>query len=125
MRLLTCILCLILFISSCRDKVICPAFQSTYILDDSVRLAYFSYLWELDDKDRISYLENRRNTKDSLVALSSDTLTIDSIPGSKMGEVDYFAYSNVETYFERVELRHVEYFDLNALDLEKPVRLRL
>lgn len=92
MRLLTCILCLILFISSCRDKVICPAFQSTYILDDSVRLAYFSYLWELDDKDRISYLENRRNTKDSLVALSSDTLTIDSIPGSKMGEVDYFAY---------------------------------
>ena len=72
--------------------MICPAFQSTYILDDSVRLAYFSYLWELDDKDRISYLENRRNTKDSLVALSSDTLTMDSLSGSKRGEVDYFAY---------------------------------
>lgn len=27
---------------SCKDKVICPAFQSTYILDDSMRMAYFS-----------------------------------------------------------------------------------
>lgn len=27
---------------ACTDKVICPAFQSTYILDDSIRLAYYS-----------------------------------------------------------------------------------
>lgn len=27
---------------ACTDKVICPAFQSTYILDDSIRLAFYS-----------------------------------------------------------------------------------
>ena len=27
---------------SCKDKVICPAFQSTYILNDSIRMAKFS-----------------------------------------------------------------------------------
>ena len=31
-----------LLFQACTDKVICPAFQSTYILDDSIRLAYYS-----------------------------------------------------------------------------------
>ena len=40
----------------CRSKVICPAFQSTYILDDSLRFAYFSPLWKLDKETRDSYI---------------------------------------------------------------------
>ena len=40
----------------CRSKVICPAFQSTYILDDSLRFAYFSPLWKLDRVTRDSYI---------------------------------------------------------------------
>ena len=46
----------------CRSKVICPAFQSTYILDDSLRFAYFSPLWKLDKETRDSYIaKNRKN----------------------------------------------------------------
>ncbi|MDH5609579.1 MAG: hypothetical protein OEY56_08865 [Cyclobacteriaceae bacterium] len=41
---------------SCKDRIICPAFQSTYILDDSTRAAYYSYAWRLDKKTRESYL---------------------------------------------------------------------
>ncbi len=40
----------------CRSKVICPAFQSTYILDDSLRFAYFSPLWKLDKETRDFYI---------------------------------------------------------------------
>lgn len=35
------VLCLVIY--SCKDNVVCPAFQSTYILDDSMRLAKYSY----------------------------------------------------------------------------------
>tara|TARA_B110000046_G_scaffold176081_1_gene201367 strand:- start:5463 stop:6158 length:696 start_codon:yes stop_codon:yes gene_type:complete len=34
----------------------CPAFQSTYILDDSLRFAYFSPLWKLDKETRDGYI---------------------------------------------------------------------
>ena len=40
----------------CRPKMICPAFQSTYILDDSLRFAYFSPLWKLDKETRDAYI---------------------------------------------------------------------
>ncbi len=36
----------LLSVSSCKDKVICPAFQSTYILNDSLRMAKFSLFGE-------------------------------------------------------------------------------
>jgi hypothetical protein len=49
---------------SCKDKVICPAFQSTYILDDSTRIAYFSYVWKLDKDTRETYFASL-NTVDS------------------------------------------------------------
>ena len=55
--------CLIIQLG-CRSKVICPAFQSTYILDDSLRFAYFSPLWKLDKETRESYItENFRKNK--------------------------------------------------------------
>lgn len=34
-------LCLVFY--ACKDNVVCPAFQSTYILDDSIRFAKYSY----------------------------------------------------------------------------------
>ncbi|MEP2025943.1 MAG: hypothetical protein ABJH98_14460 [Reichenbachiella sp.] len=35
------VLCLVFY--ACKDNVVCPAFQSTYILDDSLRFAKYSY----------------------------------------------------------------------------------
>ncbi len=96
MRHITGIFCLILLLFSCRDRVICPAFQSTYILDDSVRIAYFSYIWKLDEVDRIKILEQRNAQKDSVNNLSgeyvalSDTLTADTV--LQKPEIDYYAY---------------------------------
>ncbi|MEP0367567.1 MAG: hypothetical protein ABJN36_07100 [Cyclobacteriaceae bacterium] len=58
MRFFTALLIFLTAFTACKDKVICPAFQSTYILDDSVRLAYYSYLWKLDEAERTKYLAN-------------------------------------------------------------------
>ena len=96
MRHLTGILCLILLLFSCRDRVICPAFQSTYILDDSVRIAYFSYIWKLDEVDRMKILEQRNAQQDSIAGLSigvaalSDTVDVDST--TQKSGIDYYAY---------------------------------
>jgi len=75
--------------SSCRDRVICPAYQSTYILDDSVRQTYYSYLWKLDENERQSFLAKEKAK--------------DSIPGtvSYTPSAEYFAY--VEPYIPPVE----------------------
>lgn len=87
MRLIS-ILSLLIFLSACKDKVICPAFQSTYILDDSVRSVYYSYLWKLDEETRLKYLADQRaKTTDS-------TQTATAVLAA--GEVDYFGY--VEPY---------------------------
>ena len=40
---------------SCKDKIICPAFQSAFILSDSMRTAYFSNSWRLDEQTREAY----------------------------------------------------------------------
>lgn len=82
MRHTVALLLLITIFSGCRDKVICPAFQSTYILDDSVRATYYSYLWKIDKGERSKYLANQRST------------TIDSvkITASVGNGTDYFAY---------------------------------
>lgn len=82
MRQIIALLLLIITFSGCRDKVICPAFQSTYILDDSVRLAYYSYLWKIDKGERLKYLADQR-------ASNADSATITA--GIGRG-TDYFAY---------------------------------
>ena len=87
MRQLCCVLFVVLLLTSCRDKVICPTFQSTYILDDSVRATYFSYLWYLDEDERKSHLSSTAKIPppDSL------GITVASTEGS--GGVDYWDYT--------------------------------
>lgn len=77
----------ILTLGSCRDKVICPAFQSTYILDDSTRYAYYSYVWKLDDEARQQYFGSLKATTDSL-ASDSGVFTTET---DKM--MPYYAYA--------------------------------
>ncbi|MEO9484853.1 MAG: hypothetical protein ABJG47_15445 [Ekhidna sp.] len=67
---------------SCQDRVICPAFQSTYILDDSTRNAYFSYVWQLDENTRAQYLAGQQGGD------PDDTLGVVTQP-----KTDYYAYA--------------------------------
>lgn len=55
----------VVLLTSCHDKVICPAFQSTYILDDSTRLAFYSSVWKLDEATRTQYLAQLSQELDS------------------------------------------------------------
>lgn len=85
------ILVLVIFfvcLSACRDKVICPAFQSTYILDDSVRSVYYSYLWKIDKEERLKYLADRKMPP----PMDSSGVVLASAGDA----IDYFAY--VEPY---------------------------
>jgi hypothetical protein len=75
-----------LLLVSCRDKVICPTFQSTYILDDSVRTTYFSYLWYLNEDERKNYLASNAKTP------PPDSLGV-MVASAEEGAVDYFAYT--------------------------------
>lgn len=85
MRVL-CISFVIIFCSfACADRVICPAFQSTYILDDSTRIAYYSYVWKLDEATRQQYLGSLSTQTEA------DSGAVGAGPSSKMGE--YFAYA--------------------------------
>ena len=59
---------LALLLLACRDKIICPAFQSTYILDEPTRNAYYSYVWKLDQETRTQYLASAYGQTDSLSA---------------------------------------------------------
>ena len=81
MKIMPVLICCVSLIS-CQDKVICPAFQSTYILDDSTRNAYFSYLWQLDEGTRVRFLAQQ-----GLGEQSDDTLGVVAQP-----KTDYFAY---------------------------------
>ena len=86
MRQLCYAMFMILFLASCRDRVICAAFQSTYILDDSVRNAYFSYAW---------YLGDERNTAPTA---APEILPLDSLGDmvastDQSAGIDYFAYT--------------------------------
>ncbi len=87
MRQLSAVIIIILCLASCRDKIICPAFQSTYILDDSVRMAYYSYLWKIDKDERLKYLASQKP-----VSLDSAGAVVASVGKG----IDYFAY--VEPY---------------------------
>lgn len=87
MRQLIMFIFFVSIISGCRDKIICPAFQSTYILDDSVRSIYYSYLWKLNKEERLKYIAGKR-------ADPTDTSLTASLPAPNA--VDYYAY--VEPY---------------------------
>lgn len=89
------VIALFLAFISCRDKVICPAFQSTYILDDSTREAYFSYVWQLDEDTRSQFLAQRSgiNDKDSSAGVVAQPKT------------DYYAYAGEKVVPWRVQER--------------------
>ncbi|MEP0984927.1 hypothetical protein [Ekhidna sp.] len=77
---------------SCQDKVICPAFQSTYILDDSTRDAYFSYVWQLDENTRNQYLAQQQGSD------PNDSLGVVAQP-----KTDYYAYAGEKVVPWRVQ----------------------
>lgn len=56
MRVLCVFVFAMVLLTACTDRVVCPAFQSTYILDDSTRTAYYSYAWKLDESTRQQYI---------------------------------------------------------------------
>ncbi|MCV9388971.1 hypothetical protein [Reichenbachiella ulvae] len=71
------ILCCVLF-CACKDNVVCPAFQSTYILDDSLRMARYSLF--LNDTTPKMPVASRRskygiNKKSSLFKKNYDLMT--------------------------------------------------
>ncbi len=60
----------------CQDRIVCAAFQSTYILDDSTRNAYYSYVWQLDETTRAQYLAGLGgNTEVDSTAIASNPTT--------------------------------------------------
>ncbi len=89
MRQIFVFIAIVLCFSACRDKVICPAFQSTYILDDSVRSVYYSYLWKLDEEERLQYLAKR---KAAIAPPETDSLQTGGPIVASASETDYFAY---------------------------------
>lgn len=95
MRRFLPILSLILLMA-CQDKIICPAFQSTYILDDSTRYAYYSYVWQLDEATRTAFLAG---SADSLS--NNDSLGIVAQP-----KTDYYAYAEQKLVPWRVRKRN-------------------
>lgn len=93
MRQILVFLAIVLCFSACRDKVICPAFQSTYILDDSVRTIYYSYLWRLDEDERMTYLAQQKTKMDTSRTMANDTTAVGGpVLASASNEVDYWAY---------------------------------
>ncbi len=88
MRYVCVFVLMMLLASACRDKIICAAFQSTYILDDSTRTAYFSYVWQLDDATRDQYIasldSSSSSTPDSGAVVAGD---------QGLGWGEYYAYA--------------------------------
>ena len=74
----------LLVLMGCQDKIICAAFQSTYILDDSTRNAYYSYVWQLDEATRTQYLAGLQS------APEQDSL---AIPTQQPPSTDYYSYA--------------------------------
>lgn len=75
--------------------MICPAFQSTYILDDSTRNAYFSYAWQLDEVSRAKYIAMEKSK-----ANPNDTLNLIEQP-----KTDYYAYAGEKVVPWRTQKR--------------------
>lgn len=103
MRVLCVFVFAMILLSACTDRIVCPAFQSTYILDDSTRIAYYSYAWKLDESTRQQYIASLS---------SADTTQTDSVG---MGDAppknnwsEYYAYAG--RYVQpREEVRKTKY----------------
>ncbi|WP_420578131.1 hypothetical protein [Ekhidna sp.] len=93
MKRLIVLLCYASLIS-CQDKVICSAYQSTYILDDSTRNAYFSYVWQLDENTRSQFLAQQRGGD------PEDSLGVVTQP-----KTDYYAYAGEKVVPWRTQKR--------------------
>ncbi len=93
MRRLIILICYAILMS-CQDRIICPAFQSTYILDDSTRNAYFSYVWQLDENTRTQFLAQQKgqNPEDSLGVVAQP-------------KTDYYAYAGEKVVPWRLQKR--------------------
>ncbi|MEM9897060.1 MAG: hypothetical protein AAF789_11890 [Bacteroidota bacterium] len=80
--------------------MICPAFQSTYILDDSTRRAYFSYVWQLDEQTRNQYFaeKNIGSASSEVSAITTDSINqansnLATLGAEKEQKIDYYAYA--------------------------------
>lgn len=85
----------LLALLGCQDKIICSAFQSTYILDDSTRNAYYSYVWQLDEATRSEYLAGLQGTAET------DSLN----PQPQQQKIDYYSYAGEKVVPWRVRER--------------------
>lgn len=84
-----------LLLAACHEKVICPAFQSTYILDNSTGYAFYSYVWQLNELDREQFLSQmKKTTPDSSINPSSHL------------ETDYYAHAEEHVVPWRVRKRN-------------------
>lgn len=66
--------------------MICPAYQSMYILDDSTRFAFYSYIWQLDENTRTQFV-TQIDTDDII----NDTVNAEVV---KQPKTDYYAYAS-------------------------------
>lgn len=103
MRVLCVFVFAVILLTACTDRVICPAFQSAYILDDSTRTAFYSYAWKLDESTRQQYIASLS---------SADTTQTDSLgrgdAPSKNNWSEYYAYAG--RYVQpREEVRKTKY----------------
>ncbi len=100
MRNYLLILLLLFVFGACKDRIICPAFQSTYILDDSTRMAYFSYAWKLDEPTREKFIASLTQPADTL-----DSLAV----GGTSSTMETY-YTHVSQYIQPVkEVRRSKY----------------
>lgn len=86
----------LLVLMGCQDKIICAAFQSTYILDDSTRNAYYSYVWQLDEATRTQYLASLQG------APEGDSLSTATVQAPT---TDYYSYAGEKVVPWRVRNR--------------------
>ena len=95
----------LLVLMGCRDKIICAAFQSTYILDDSTRDAYYSYVWQLDEATRSQYLAGLQSGVSEPDSLSTDSLSVSTASTTQSQGIDYYAYAGEKVVPWRVRKR--------------------
>ena len=90
------VVCCVILLTSCKDKIICPAFQSTYILDDSTRTAYFSYAWKLDEAERQEFIDmgyGSGATTNTEIVEDTQPLDTSASPIAEAPMMEYFAYA--------------------------------
>ncbi len=100
MRTISALILTLVLLASCKDRIICPAFQSTYILDDSTRMFYYSYLWNLDEPTRNEYIASMVQGQTVEDSLATDTVAL-AVGGTSSDVETYFSY--VSQYIQPVK----------------------